>query len=132
MSNTIKFTKGQQVWQFGNWNDTVVAYRLVTVESWGAKTGTVSRVADGEMSKSRVYTDRVNNTERMQDCGGEHFFAAVEGFDPAAKALELSAALIACNLADAQSRVGHAAFHQPSILAKIEKLTAATPAARAR
>ena len=131
--NTVKFTKGQQVWQFLNWNNLdTVAYRLVTVESWGAKTGTVSIVsAGGKMSKARVYTQSVNRTERMCDNGGEHFFAAGEGFDAAAKAAELAAAYIAQEIDRCEVLKANPAYNQASIETRFAKLQAATPTAQA-
>ena len=128
----VKFTKGQQVWQFFNWNDSTVGYRLVTVESWGKARGTVSLVSDGKMSKSRVYTDCVNLTNRMADYGGEHYFAATEGFDPRAKALELATALIACKLEREQQKLLNPCYHHESVRANIAALQVATPAAHAR
>lgn len=129
----IKFTKGQQAWQFLNWNNLdTVAYRLVTIESWGAKTGTVSIVdAGGKMSKSRVYTQSVNQTGHMRNNGGEHYFAATEGFDPVAKATELAAEYIKQAIAQGEEHKDHPAFHQPSVKAQLAKLQAATPTARA-
>lgn len=121
------FTKGQQVWQFLNWDDSTVGYRLVTVESWGKKTGTVSLVSNGTMSKSRVYTDCVNLTNRMRDYGGEHYFAAAEGFDPRAKGIELATALIASKLEMEQLKLLNPCYHHESVRANIAKLQTATP-----
>lgn len=128
----LKFSKGQQAWQFLNWNMTTVSYRLVTVESRGKMTGTLSIVENGQMSKSRVYTDSVNQTHQMLNYGGEHYFLAAEGFDPHAKALELSAMLIAHSLEHNQQKLLNPCYNHESVRANIAKLQTATPDAIAR
>lgn len=124
------FTKGQQVWQFRNWNETTVSYRLVTIESWGKKAGTVSLCENGQMSKSRVHTELLAKARRQVDYGGEHYFAATSDFDPQAKALELAAVLIGDHLATCQDRLGRPAYSNDAYwLAEIAKFESAVPAA---
>lgn len=127
------FTKGQQVWQFRNWDDTTVSYRLVTIESWGKKAGTVSLCENGRMSKSRVYTELLAKPRRQVDYGGEHYFAATPDFDPQAKALELAAVLISDHIATCRDRLQRPFYNNAEHwTAEIAKFEAATPAALSR
>jgi hypothetical protein len=131
--NAPKFSKGQQVWEIGNWDSKgTFYYRLVTVQSWGKKQGTVTLDHNGKFSESRVYVECVNRTERLCDHGGVHYSAAVAGFDPEAAAAELATAWIEQEIAQNESLIGHPSRHQPSILQKLEALRAATPAAHHR
>lgn len=128
----IKFTKGQQVWELGNWNSKgVFFYRLVTVQSWGEHTGTLTRADNGQFLKSRVYTDCVNKTDNLRSYGGVHYFPADEGFDPVAKALELSALFIQQQLAAELARRGNNAYHQPSVEKCIEFFSTVQPSVHA-
>lgn len=80
----IKFNKGDRVWSIGSWdNKGTFSYQLLTIESWGKKNGTATKVVDGMFRKQRIYTESAN-----RDITGIHFFP--ESIDPVAKALELA------------------------------------------
>ncbi len=117
------FKKGDSVWLVGNWDSKGCFYfQRLTIQSWGSKTGTATKIVDGKMLKSRIYTDQVNNKHY-----GDHYFLDTPAFDVKSKALELAATYIAQELEDNKALIGNPSRYQPSIIAKIEHFSKTTP-----
>lgn len=124
-----KITKGALVYRFKNWNGAgVFCVTRCTVESWGAKQGTISFLADGKMAEERIYTGALSNgyTDAPQ------FVLVSECADPIAEGTARAAAWVAAELEAYRGYVGHPAKHQPSVLETIAKLETATPTCKTR
>jgi hypothetical protein len=123
----IKFRKGDKVIRFDACGDGRMFIREFTVQSWGAKRGTVSHIETGKYLEEQIYVELAND---MQRSAFPQFYFLSGSIDVAQTARDLSTQYIDREVSRLVNSIALQPNANPAYLKKLRDTVAAFTAQR--